>query len=852
MKMRVLFQWISKRHLFHERRMWLTLIGIALGIAVFISIRIANESVLNAYRQSVDLFAGNTTLEIIGKGGAVDEMAIVEIRKEPGVTYIAPIVQSVLPMASPPSAEGEALLLMGIDLLQEGPFRSYEVSGMEEETFDALMDPSSVFLTAPFAERHHLRVGDQFSLRKGDRLLDLHVAGLLSGEGIARAQDGNFAVIDIASAQWLLEKLGRLDRIDLITDERIPLDTMIKRLTGRLGNGLAIRRPQQRSRQVEKMLFAFQLNLTALSAISLFVGLFLIYNTLLVSVVHRKKEIGILRALGVSRLQIFWLFTLEGIAIGTVGGFIGVFFGAFLARWVLQILSQTVSSLYVAIPPSPFSLPLTTFAEGAGIGGLVATLSSLFPALQAAFLKPREAMEGIYVSQSAMNHGRFLIAGLVCGAASFSLSQVPPEWGFQSAGYLAAAILLIAFSLIVPSAILAFSRTLRPILARTPPSWRLAQGHLEQAVRRNAPTISAFMGALAMMMSVVIMVESFRDTVVVWIDQTIKADIVGFPASYMTRDTDETLPRELITEIKATPGIEAVDGYRSVEILYRDEPVRLVGRDLAVHAAQSRYLFQSGTSPEIMREAIREKKVLISEVFANRFQLRVGKTIQLPSPQGEIPFEIGGIFYEYSTDGGKMVIDRSYLERDWGDQEIDVLAIYLKAEESADTVRRTLVQEWGSRYGLAFTTQVSFKEEILEIFDQTFFITYALEWIAVVVALLGITNTLFVSILERRREIGVLRSIGGSQRQVIQVVLIEAFYMGLIGVILGLFCAFFLSLLLIFVINKQSFGWTILFHFPPSVLLHAFLLATTTALLAGYFPARKAARMNVTEAIAYE
>ncbi|HIE66248.1 MAG: FtsX-like permease family protein [Nitrospira sp.] len=849
---RVLLQSISLRHLLHERRTWLTLVGVALGIAVFISIRLANKSVLETYQKSVDLFAGNTTLEIIGRGGAIDEMDLVEIRKVPGVISIAPIVQSVLPMASPSSAKGEVLLLMGIDLLQETPFRSYEVRGAEGEAFDALIDPAAVFLTVTFAERHRIQVGDHFSVRKEEHLLDLHVAGLLEAEGVALGQDGNIAVMDIASAQWTLGKLGKLDRIDLITDEEAKLDEIIESFGKRLGGRLLIRRPEQRSRQVEKMLFSFQLNLTALSAISLFVGVFLIYNTLLVSVVHRRKEIGILRALGVPRSKIFWLFTLEGIMIGTAGGFAGVFAGALLGRWVIQILSQTVSALYVPIPPSPFSLPLSLIVEGMGIGAFVATLSSLFPALQAARLKPRESMEGIYHNQRGVKQGLYLGAGLIAATVSFFLSQVPSEWGLQWARYLSAGFLLMAFSLIVPAAILVLSRSLRPFLSGMPPSWRMAQGHLEQALRRNAPTISAFMGALAMMMSVVIMIESFRSTVEVWIDQTIRSDIIGFPVSYMSRDTDETISRELSDEVEAMSGIAAVDRYRSIEIIFRDEPARLVGRDLAIHRSHSRYLFQSGESAEIIQEAIREKKILISEVFANRFDLGVGDKVQLPSPRGGIPLSIGGIFYEYSTDGGKMVIDRSFLEEDWDDQEIDVLAIYLKEGESADAVRQTLVQKWGSQYGLAFTTQVDFKEEVLEIFDQTFLITYALEWIAVVVALLGITNTLFVSVLERRREIGLLRAIGGSRRQVIQVVLIEAFYMGLIGWFLALFCAFFLSLLLILVINKESFGWTILLHFPPYIVLHAFILATVTALLAGFFPAWKAAKMNITEAIAYE
>ncbi|MDC4225858.1 MAG: ABC transporter permease [Candidatus Manganitrophus sp.] len=429
----------------------------------------------------------------------------------------------------------------------------------EPETFfTELMEPDAVLLTEPFAARHRIQIGDAISVRDGKRLLSLRVAGLLKGRGLAEAEGGNIAVMDIASAQWLLGKLGKLDRIDLITDglengaatsREILLSEIIPSLAERIGPGLSLRRPEQRSEQVEKMLFAFQLNLTALSAISLFVGIFLIYNTLLVSVVHRRKEIGILRSLGVTRLRIFLLFLWEGILLGTLGGLGGVLIGAFLAQGVLRLVARTVSAIYVPIPPSPFSLPPSIFWEGIGIGIIVSALSSLFPALQAGRLRPREAMEGIYASQQPPSVAKFLIAASLLGVIADLLSRVPPHWNLPAAGYLSAAFLLITFSMLVPPGaplLLPFDRA---AAGAPPPSWRLARGHLEQALRRNAPTIAAFMGALAMMISVVIMIESFRNTVVLWIDQTIKADIIGAPVSLLSNESEETLPDDLISTV---------------------------------------------------------------------------------------------------------------------------------------------------------------------------------------------------------------------------------------------------------------------------------------------------------------
>ncbi|MFQ5598462.1 MAG: ABC transporter permease [Nitrospiria bacterium] len=854
----LLLKFISLRHLLREKRSWLTLVGVALGISVFVSIRIANRSVLDAYRQSVDAFVGETTLEVVGKSGAIDERLLIDLREAHGISEISPIVQSVLPMAQPAVAQGEMLLLMGIDLFQERHFRRYDIEagkkGVDLTTaFETLLDPASAFLTASFAKHYGLRIGDPFSVRSGVELLPFKVAGLIKGEGIARTRDGNIAFLDIASAQWRFDKVGQLNRIDLITDDRVPLDTLIAGLEKQLGNGVHVRRPQQRNRHIEKMLFSFQMNLTALSAISLFVGLFLIYNTLLVSVAHRKKEIGMLRALGVDCGEIFRLFTLEGMVIGIAGGFLGVLTGALLARWVVQVLSTTVTSLYVAIPPTPFSLPPLLFVEGLIIGVLVATFSALYPAWQAGRLKPREAMEGIYHSEGPGFNDRGLLGiAAVLGLAAFLLCSLPMQWGLSWNGYIAAALLLAAFSLLVPSAIFFFSRLVRLLSKKSAPAWRLAQGHLEQAIRRNAPTVSAFMAALAMMISVVIMIESYRTTVLIWIDQSIQADVIGFPASYMASDSDESMPESILNEIVALLEVKAVDGYRSRMILFRDTSVELAARDLSVHAAYSDYLFRAGNRDRIFRQAAQGEAVLVSEVLANRFGLREGEHVALPTPQGPMAFEIAGIFYDYGTDGGKMVVDRSHVQNKWRDRRIDALLVYLDEEADAVSVRQQLLATWGAAQGLAFTTQGDFKTEIMDIFDQTFLITYALEWIAIAVALLGIANTLFVSILERRREIGILRAVGASRPQVIRIVMIEAFYMGVIGNVIALICGFFLSLLLIFVINKASFGWTLQFYFPPEILLHSFLVAVGAALLAAFFPACKAARTDLKEAIAYE
>ncbi len=874
MNLPLLFQWFSLRHLLRDRRSALAALGVALGIAVFISVRVANVTLLDRYRESVNRVSGKTEIEIVGRAGGMDEALVIKLREIPGLDHITPMVQAPLLVNAPSSTGKEPLRLIGVDLLSEGPFREIELSGVSEEAaFEALMDPSAILLPEPWADRHSIRRGDTLEVIWHGAMRPLHVVGLLKGSGFATSHEGNLAIMDIASAQWFLDKIGILDRIDLITDRQIPIEEMIRQIEQRLGTHLMVRRPAQRSAQVEKMLSAFQLNLTALSTLSLFVGIFLIYTTLLISVMQRRREIGILHSLGVSRSALFFLFTLEGIFLGALGGAVGTVMGSFLAQGVLQIVAKTVTSLYLAVTPAslmqmPSVIPPALFLEGIGLGILVATLSALLPALQASHLPPREAMGGIYAAPRPVNPRRLLLATVILWGASFYFSRLPPVNQRPVWGYLAAALLLLSFSLLIPSAMLLFSWL--HTRSRLPVAFQIAAGHFIQAMRRNAPTIAAFMGAIAMTISVGIMIASFRQTVLLWIDQTLRADlIVGPPAilaeSHDSGNHDESLPSALLQQIQQTPGIEAIDRYRSRRIFFshgsqpsqgpqppqrREDDVILVGRDLAVHAAHSQYLFQSGDSKAVIQRAINQRQVLVSEAFANQFHLKEGNWIMLPTPVGETPVEIGGVFYDYSTDGGKLVVDRAFYVDLWKDTGIDVLALYLTQPSAAAALQARFIEMWGDRY--TFITENALKEEIMKIFDQTFIITYALEWIAMAIAVLGITNTLFVSVLERQREMGILRTLGASQGQVKQVVLIESVYMGLIGYLLGAICALFLSELIIFVINKQSFGWTLLFYIPPSLLISSFVLTLATSLIAGFLPARQAARRIVSEALAYE
>jgi putative ABC transport system permease protein len=356
------------------------------------------------------------------------------------------------------------------------------------------------------------------------------------------------------------------------------------------------------------------------------------------------------------------------------------------------------------------------------------------------------------------------------------------------------------------------------------------------------------------------MVRSFRDTVEVWVDETVMADLIVAPHSWLqgkqSGQASRALPGNWRSTLSAIDGIAAVDTYREVSVDVAGQPVALVSRDLRLHAERSRYLMIHGDSSTALRRAAETGGALLSEVLANRLRLREGDKVLITTPEGPAAVPVEGIFYDYATDGGKMVMDRTWYQQQWPDDRVTVFSIYLATGADVEQVRQSIVTHVTGLDGMTLPPLVirnhELRQEILEIFDRSFVLTYVLEAIAVLVAMLGIVNTLVTAVMERRREFALLRAIGASTGQVERLVLWEAAYLGLIGAVLGVAGGLLLALLLIHVINKQSFGWTIQMTVPGGVILQAIGLALAAALIAGYWPARWAARQPVVEGLREE
>ena len=843
---------ITFRHLrLNKGRTLLSALGIALGVSVFVSVQIAIHTAIESFNATVDHVSGRANLQVVSSGRGFPEEVYLKVKKVAGIKAATPVVQFIPKIDDP---IGEPLYLLGIDVFSDQQFRDYQFYEPREEELNFLRDPRAIAITEKLAGRHGLKKGMTITLIAGSRKVDLVITNLLKMEGPAKSLEGNFGLMDIASAQEALEKVGRIDRIDLIIDKSVPFKSVEEGLKKVIPPGVEVRRSDTRSGQIEKMVSAFHLNLTALSLISLVVGMFLIYNAVSTSAIQRRREVGILRSIGISRFQVLVLFLCEAGLIGCLGSLVGIGMGIGLAKVMLYFVSRTITALYILVKTEDLVLPPLVIIAGFGMGVLASVLSSIGPAKEASRIAPREALSlGTLETKVKFRLKHFTLIGFGLLTLSFLFALQKPVYQRPLFGFLAALLILIGVSFMIPAIVFFLNRLLSPLLHFLfGVEGKLASRYLRDSMARTVIAIAALMTALSMLISISIMILSFRKTVDLWVEQSLNGDVFIFPGSYSITGYSALLPLEVSRDLPSLPGVKAVDSFRALEVEYQGQPALIAAVDGQVFLNMKVIRFTKGNPRASLKPFAAGQSVLVTESFSLRHQVEAGDRIRLNTPRGEKEFLVSGVFYDYSTDWGMVLMEKGLYQSLWNDETFHSAGIYLAEGVSLEAFKRTIRERYSKPYRLFLVSHRELRNEILKIFDQTFAITYSLEFIAIIVAVLGIINSLNALILERQRDIGILRAVGGFRRQVEKTVLIEAGMIGFFSLILGILCGFLLSILLIYVINKQSFGWTIQFSIPPWSLIEAGLVVMIASLGAGLIPARRAAKMKAVESLRME
>jgi putative ABC transport system permease protein len=786
----------------------LTILAVALGVAVVVAIDLAGDAATGSFRSSMETLAGKTDLEIRANGG-IDEQWFAKLDALPYDVHFSPVMEAQATIAGVGSVP-----LYGLDFLgQEGLIISKALA-------DRLNSPAAVTPT-------------------------VHGAPLTFS--VARTVDAGtaeFLALDIATAQQALNRYGKLDRIDIAVGPGEDLAKVEQAIRGLLPPGYLIEKPGARSDENQRMLRAFRWNLRVLSYISLVVGAFLIYNTISVSIVRRRAEIGILRAIGASRATIVALFLSEALLFGIAGAAVGILLGRVMAAGTVQLISATVNALYTTSRPTPIQLTGTEWIAAMITGTVVALASAFAPARDAMRIAPTEAMSrGAHEHHARLRWRRGLIWSGVFALFALAASQAEPSGGYPVGGYVSALAAIASAAFAAPALVLAINRATKAVAARRVESL-LAGRSLAASLSRTSVVVGALATAIAMMASVGIMVGSFRETVALWLDTQLRADLYVGPAMQAGAGVHPAIPPQVAGIAASIPGVAATDLFQALEFRFRGERATLGAGNLEIVRHYGRLRFLRGEDRDaILRSLPHEDRAIVTEPFANKFGVRIGDRLAIPLGGRNVTFTVAGIYYDYSSSQGLMIVDRSALLKYLPDQPVTNIAIYLKPGTDADAVQREM-QLRTAGMGVRIAPNRELRRLSMQVFDRTFSITWALEAVAIVVAMLGAANSLLALVLDRRRELGLLRYLGASPPQIRGMILTEAAFLGLFASILGLALGFALSLLLIFVVNKQSFGWTIQFHPPWMLLTGALLLIWCVTVLAGIYPARIAARLS--------
>ena len=839
-----------------RRQPWqvlLAILGVALGVAVVVSIDLANDSARRAFALSTETLTGRATHQILGGPRGVDEALYTRLRVELGLQMLAPLVEGY---AAAPDHPGLTLHILGIDAFAEQPFRPYLVptsQGGATSTLTGLFtEPGAALISSDTAATYGINVGNRVNVRIGPDTRVATIIGLVTPESDAarRALDG-IVIADIATAQEWFGSSGRLSQIDLILPDGAAGEAQIKRIQAILPADARLARPAARTEAIQQMTAAFELNLTALSLLALIVGMFLIYNTMTFSVVQRRGQLGTLRCIGVSRGQVFALVLGEALLIGLVGSLLGLALGVALGRGLIGLVTQTINDLYFVVSVRSVEVTALPLLKGFALGMLATLVAAAVPAIEATTTPPR-----LVVRRSSYEDRVRQLVPLAAGGGTtlvlvgIGLLLIPSKSIVLSFGALFA--ITIGAAAITPLATTLLMDGLRPLAGRFGGLLgRMAVRDVVAALSRTSVAIAALMVAIAVTIGVGLMVGSFRQTVVTWLEGTLRADIYISSPGQGTRQVTTTLSPELIARLGTTPGVSGVRRYRNANVEGNGGPTQLVGLDVVAGRDDAAFSFLEGQPREIWPK-FAAGEILITEPLAYRRNLHIGDSLSLYTDQGEKSFRVAGVFYDYASDQGVVFMDLAAYRRYWNDPAVSSLAVYAAPSQDVDALVERLRSQIHADELVQIRSNRALREESLVIFDRTFAITRVLQLLATIVAFIGILAALMALQLERARELGVLRANGLTPRQLWGMVISQTGLIGLTAGVLAIPMGIALATILVFVINKRSFGWTLLFRLDPGLFAQALVVAVIAALLAGLYPAWKMSRTSPALALREE
>jgi putative ABC transport system permease protein len=832
----------------HLLRVLLTMAGIVLGVAVFVGMHTANQSVLSAFHQTIDRIAGSTQLQVSSGDSGFEESVLDRVRNVEGIRAASPVIESTV------NTGQDNLLILGVDMLGDRNLRDYDLEGSDTTVDDPLVflaQADSLLITKTFADERSIRVGAKLPMRTMQGEQTFTVRGIMKPGGLASAFGGSLAIMDIYAAQKVFGKGLRFDRVDIALEDGVDVDQTARKLQVLLGPGFQVEAPSSRGEQFEATSRLYALASSLSSVFALFIGMFIIYNTFAIAVTERRSEIGILRALGATRAQIRTLFLIESAITGLIGTGFGILLGIAMARAMAGNIGDLLAVVYgVAQGASELVIEPWLITAAIAMGLITSLVAAVLPARAAAGVDPVKALQKgraqtLTAGQSRQRRN-WAIVFVMLSAVAFLFHGIP--WIFYG-GYF---LLILAAVLLAPAATLLVATLLRPLMSGIRRvEGTLAADSLIQSPRRTSGTVTALMLSLSLVISLGGLARASYDSLTDWMRIALNPDLFVTTAESISARSF-VFPESLGNQLRTIDGIDEVQDVRTVRVPVKGVPVMLVAVPIRSVGQRAKLPPVEGSADEMYAKAARGEGVIASENLARLHDIHVGHMLELAGPVAKVRIPVVGVVRDFSDQQGSILIDRSVYKQAWGDNAVNIFRIYLKPGADSVDVRKRILAAHGAKQRLFVLTNADVRDFVMRITDQWFGLTYVQIAVAVLVAILGIVNALTVSINDRRRELGVLQAVGGMRSQIRQTIWMEAVAIGVIGLALGLALGAAQLYYSVEVTRRDLVGIEIGYAYPYQMLAILLPVILGSAFVAALGPAESAVRGSLVEALEYE
>ncbi|MEM7602111.1 MAG: FtsX-like permease family protein [Verrucomicrobiota bacterium] len=851
---RLLWSKIIWRHWRNEPKLTLVLVGIlSLGVAVFLAVRLANKAAVSGFGMFTESIVGESDFILRPRAGTLTVETLRQLRGEAQSTPVGifPVLEVSAALSDQPD-EG-LIKLVGVDLVALQNAGTYaggdaSVSGTTGSDEDVLLgQPDRGFIGEGFSRRFKVTEGDTLRLVVNDRIVDFGMAGVVPEDPNRPAVPDNLVLMDLPGLQRLAGMKNEITRVELRIAPGVDADENRRQIGERVWDlaserGWVLETPEDRKSSVTQMSAAFRLNLTILSGLALLVGIYLIMQAMEAAVVKRRSEIAVLRSLGVTPSQIRAAWLWEGLILGLVGAIIGILLGRLMAVGLVIAISRTVNTLYYETTTSAVTLESGEMLFSLAFGVVASLAAALIPAREASMTPPAQSMR-----QGRQGGGLRLLRnwplGLILLVGGVALAFLPPRILATGSvipvgGYLAAVTLVLSASLLIGLLFYPISKLLG--LGRGGAMKSYAASQLRRPEGRHRLTAAGLAVAIGMSAAMAILVASFESTLTGWIQQLLKADIYVAAAGSNSVTNENTISPSTWQELENMEGIAGADKLRRYRVTVGESDFFLGGADYNDDPERFLQLMWLNPPKERGHDSLEHRTGepfagWISESLARRFALKVSDRIPLPTPDGVKPIEVTGIFAEYGNETGTLIVARKFTRVWFDDDRVSNLALYAEAEAEIESLLERIREDFP---GVVARSNANLKSESIRIFHQTFAVTYALEAIAVMIAVAGLGLALAGLLLERRSELTTLKSLGATRREIASAAMWEGVGLAAAGLLGGFILSFLLGWILIFVINPQSFGWTLSYRIPwlsfAGLAIITLLIAAIVAWIVGH------------------